>query len=139
MPRLDAWPSQRWRCNALGEKNGTGKASGSIYAAKRTFFGATEERGVKAPVYELGTGKAKGERIKEASPWMSAPTYKEAMARQRQFMRAHEYLHPPIRKGANAASSSSQSTAGESTSESRPKCASAPASLIDGQPAPTLK
>jgi len=94
---------------------------------------------VKAPVYELGTGKAKGERIKEASPWMSAPTYKEAMARQRQFMRAHEYLHPPIRKGANAASSSSQSTAGESTSESRPKCASAPASLIDGQPAPTLK
>ena len=94
---------------------------------------------MKAPVYELGTGKAKGERIKEASPWMSAPTYKEAMVRQRQFMRAHECLHPPIRKRANAASSSSQSTAGESTSESRPKRASAPASLIDGQPAPTLK
>ena len=94
---------------------------------------------MKALVYELGTGKAKGERIEETSPWMSAPTYKEAMARQRQFMRAHEYLHPPIRKRANAASSSSQSTAGESTSESRPKRASAPASLIDGQPAPTLK
>ena len=31
------------------------------------------------------------------------------------------HLHPPIRKRANAASSSSQSTAGEFTSESRPK------------------
>ena len=106
MPRLDAWPSQRWCCNALVEKNGTGKASGSICAEKNTFFGATEEGGVKALVYELGTGKAQGERIEETSPWMSAPTYKEAMARQRQFMRAHEYLHPPIRKRVNAASSS---------------------------------
>ena len=87
-------------------KNGTDKASGSIYAEKKTFFGATEEGGVKALVYELGTGKAQGERIEETSPWMSAPTYKEAMARQRQFMRAHEYLHPPIRKRVNAASSS---------------------------------
>ena len=112
----------------------------TLYAEKKTFFGATEEGGVKALVYELGTGKAKGERIEETSPWKSAPTYKEAMARQRQFMRAHEYLHPPIRrKRANAASSSSQSTAEESTSESRPKRAPAPASLIDGQPAPTLK
>jgi len=47
---------------------------------------------VKALVCELGTGKAKGERIEETSPWMSAPTYKEAMVRQRQFMRAHEYI-----------------------------------------------
>ena len=47
---------------------------------------------MKALVYELGTGKAKGERIEETSPWMSAPTYKEAMVRQRQFMRAHEYI-----------------------------------------------
>jgi len=93
---------------------------------------------VKALVYELGTGKAKGERIEETSPWMFAPTYKEAMARQRQFMCAHEYLHPPTRKKANAALSSSQDTAGESTSESRSKRASAPASLIDGQPASTL-
>jgi len=112
----------------------------TLYAEKKTFFGATEEGGVKALVYELGTGKAKGERIEETSPWKSAPTYKEAMAQQRQFMRAHEYLHPPIRrKRANAASSSSQSTAGESTSDSRPKRESAPASLIDAQPAPTLK
>ena len=89
---------------------------------------------MKALVYELGTGKAKGERIEETSPWMSAPTYKEAMVRQRQFMRAHEYLHPPIRKRAKAASSTSQSTAGESTSESRPKRASAPASHMMGSP-----
>ena len=121
-------------------KNGPDKASGSIYAEKTTFFGATEEGEGKALVCERGTGKAKGERIEETSPWMSAPTYEEAMARQRQFMHAHEYLHPPIRKRANAASSSiSQRTAGESTSESRPKRAYAPARLIDGQPAPTLK
>jgi len=44
---------------------------------------------MKALLCELGTGKAKGERIEETSPWMSAPTYKEAVARQRQFMRAH--------------------------------------------------
>ena len=47
---------------------------------------------MKALLCELGTGKAKGERIEETSPWMSAPTYKEAMVRQRQFMRAHEYI-----------------------------------------------
>jgi hypothetical protein len=47
---------------------------------------------VKALVYELGTGKAKGERIEETSPWMSAPTYKETKVRQRQFMRAHDYI-----------------------------------------------
>ena len=137
MPRLDAWPSQRWRCNALVEKNGTGKrkASGTIYAEKKTFFGATEEGEGKALVCELGTGKAKGERIEETSPWMSAPTYEEAMARQRQFMHAHEYLHPPTRNRANAASSSSQDIAGESISEPQPKRASAPVSLIDGQPA----
>ena len=91
MPRLDAWPSQRWRCTALVEKNGTGKASGSVYAEKKTFFGATEEGGAKALVYELGTGKPKGERIEETLPLMSVPTYKEAMVRQRHFMRAHEY------------------------------------------------
>jgi len=91
VPRLDAWPSQRWRCTALVEKNGTGKASGSVYAEKKTFFGATEEGGAKALVYELGTGKPKGERIEETLPWMSVPTYKEAMVRQRHFMRAHEY------------------------------------------------
>jgi|TARA_B100000524_G_scaffold167302_1_gene85554 hypothetical protein len=108
VPRPDTWPSQRWRCNALVEKNGTGKASRSIYAEKKTFFGATEEGEGKALVCELGTGKAKGERIEETSPWMSAPTYEEAMARQRQFMHAHEYLHPPTRKTTNAASSSNK-------------------------------
>ena len=77
------WPSQRWRCNALIEKNGTGKASGtgSTYAEKKTFFGATEGR-MKALLCKLGTGKAKGERIEETSPWMSASTYEEAMAQQ---------------------------------------------------------
>ena len=76
-----AWPSQRWRCNALVEKNGTGKlkASGSIYAEKTTFFGATEEGGVKALVYELGTGKATGtgERIEETSPYRCLPQHTE--------------------------------------------------------------
>ena len=47
---------------------------------------------MKALMYELGKCKAKGERIEETSPWMSARTYKEAMVRQRQFMRAHEYI-----------------------------------------------
>ena len=95
---------------------------------------------MKALVYELGTGKAKGERIEETSPWMSTPTYKEAMVRQRQFMRAHEYIFiHRCAKAERTASSSSQSTAGKSTSKSRPKRESAPASLIDGQPAPTLK
>ena len=63
-------------------KNGTDKASGSIYAEKKTFFGATEEGRMKALLCELGTGKAKGERIEETSPWMSASTYEEAMAQQ---------------------------------------------------------
>ena len=121
-------------CLVHTSRRSNNEASGSIYAEKKTLFGATEEGGVKALVYELGTGKANGERIEERSPWMSAPTYKEAMVRQRQFMPAHEYLHPPIRKRAKAASSSSQSTAGESTSESRPKRASAPASHMMGSP-----
>jgi len=37
---------------------------------------------MKALLCELGTGKAKGERIEETSPWMSASTYEEAMAQQ---------------------------------------------------------
>ena len=54
----------------LSSRKGTGKrkASGSVYAEKKTFFGATEEGGVKALVYELGTGNANGERIEETSP-----------------------------------------------------------------------
>ena len=52
VPRLAAWPSQRWRCNTLVEKNGTGKASGSIIWREEDLLWCNRGGGVKAPVYK---------------------------------------------------------------------------------------